>query len=133
VLHEGRITDFAGGFDEWETVSAERSHAAAVAAAEDEALRRMHERQQTRRSEEVRKQDASNRRAARRALEDAEDRVAACEDRVKAIRTRLEDPELYATPKGAAEAQQLGRELEAARQELDRALERWEALSASSS
>ncbi|HJU65384.1 MAG TPA: ABC-F family ATP-binding cassette domain-containing protein [Gemmatimonadaceae bacterium] len=48
VLHEGRITDFAGSFAEWEAVSAERAHAAAVAAAEEEELRRVHERQKTR-------------------------------------------------------------------------------------
>jgi ATP-binding cassette subfamily F protein 3 len=35
VLHEGRITDFDGSFAEWETVSAERTHAAAVAAEEE--------------------------------------------------------------------------------------------------
>jgi ATPase subunit of ABC transporter with duplicated ATPase domains len=40
VLHERHVTDFDGNFGEWESVSAERSHAAAVMAAEDEALRR---------------------------------------------------------------------------------------------
>ena len=53
VLHEGRITDFPGSFEEWETASAERAHAAAVAASEEEALRRVQERKQTRRSEEA--------------------------------------------------------------------------------
>ncbi len=48
VLHDGRITDFAGGFAEWETASAEREHAAAVAAAEEEQLRRVRERKATR-------------------------------------------------------------------------------------
>ncbi len=49
VLHEGRITDFPGSFEEWETASAERAHAASVAASEEETLRRVHERKQTRR------------------------------------------------------------------------------------
>ncbi len=127
LLHEGRITDFPGGFEEWETVSAERAHAAAVMAAEEEALRRMHERKQTRRTDESRKSDSSAKRSARRRLEEAEAGVAACEARVNAIRARLEDPELYATREGAIEAQALGGELETARAELDRALERWEA------
>jgi len=35
VLHNERITDFPGGFEEWETVSAERAHAARVAAREE--------------------------------------------------------------------------------------------------
>jgi ATP-binding cassette subfamily F protein 3 len=130
VLHEARITDFPGGFEEWETVSAERSHAAAVAASEDEALRRVHERQQTRRGEDGRKQTQAGRRTAQRAVEKAEARVTTCEARVAAVRARLEDPELYSTTAGAAEAQRLGIQLEAARSELDRALKDWETASA---
>jgi ATPase subunit of ABC transporter with duplicated ATPase domains len=126
VLHEAQITDFAGGFDEWETASAERAHAAAVARAEDEALRRVHERQQTRRTEKARKRDDSARRSARRALEMAEARVTECEARVAAIRAQLEDPALYATSGGATRAQLLGQELEAARIELEHALDAWE-------
>ena len=49
VLHERRITDFPGTFEEWETASRERAHAAAVAAAEEEALRKVKERKQSRR------------------------------------------------------------------------------------
>jgi ATP-binding cassette subfamily F protein 3 len=130
VLHGGRITDFPGGFEEWETASAERAHAAAVAASEEEALRRVHERRQTRRSEQTRKQQRSARRTAERALEDAEARVTACEARVASILARLEDPELYATPIGSAQAHALGGELETARAELERALQRWEVASA---
>ena len=129
VLHAARITDFPGGFDEWEVASAERAHAAAVVAAEEEALRRMHERQQTRRAADSRKRDASMKRAARLALEDAEGRVATCEARVNAIRVRLEDPSLYSTPEGVLEAQSLGKELDAARSELDTAYQAWEAAS----
>jgi ATP-binding cassette subfamily F protein 3 len=126
VLHGSRITDFPGGFDEWEVASAERAHAAAVAAAKEEALRRLHERQQTRRAEDRQKRDASTERAARRALENAEARVTACEARVNAIRARLEDPSLYSTADGVLEAQSLGKELDAERAELERALVHWE-------
>src|SRR5437867_5221738 len=45
ILHERHMTEFAGGFGEWEEVSTERAHAAAVSAAEEQALRRVHERQ----------------------------------------------------------------------------------------
>jgi hypothetical protein len=38
----------------------------------------------------------------------------------------LEDPALYATNEGAARAQVLGKELDAARLELERALKEWE-------
>jgi len=126
VLHEGRITDFPGTFEEWETASAERAHAAAVAASEEESLRRVHERQQTRRTDESRKREQSSQRAARQALEAAEARVTACEARVNEIRLELEDPALYATNERAAEAVSLGKELETARKELDQALEVWE-------
>jgi ATP-binding cassette, subfamily F, member 3 len=129
VLHDGRITDFPGGFGEWETVSAERAHAAAVAAAEEEALRRMHERQQTRRSDNGRKRQQSAQRNARRAVEQAEARVTACEARVAKIRAKLETPELYSTPTGPSQAHALGVELEAARKDLELALREWETAS----
>jgi ATP-binding cassette, subfamily F, member 3 len=129
VLHQGRITDFPGGFEEWETTSAERAHAATVAASEEEALRRVHERQQTRRSD-GRKREQSLRRAAERAVEEAESRVSECEARVAAIRGQLEDPALYATASGSTQAHELGVQLEAAREELERALQKWEKASA---
>jgi len=127
VLHERRITDFPGSFEEWETVSAERAHAAAVAASEEEALRRVHERKQTQRAEDSRRREQSSDRAAREALDSAEARVTECEARVDAIRRQLEDPALYSTQEGALEAGTLGKELEAARAELGRALADWEA------
>ena len=129
VLHEGRITDFPGGFDEWETASAERAHAARVAAAEDEALRRVHERKQTRRSDGGRKQQQSGRRIAERRLAEVEAVVTEGEARVAAIKAQLEDPALYAHPEGARQAITLGQELEEARAELERAIAEWEAAS----
>jgi len=131
VLHERRITDYPGDFGEWETVSAERAHAAAVEASEAEALRRVHERQQTRRSGNGRKQQQSAQRNAQRAVEQAEARVTACEARIAEVRAKLEDPELYATPTGASRAHALGLELDAAREDLERALRDWEAVSSS--
>ncbi len=127
VLHERRITDFPGGFDEWETASSERAHAARVAAAEDEALRRVHERKQTRRSNDGRKQQQSGRRNAERRLAQVEAAVTQGEARVAAIKGRLEDPALYATPEGTLAAVTLGQELEVARAELERAFAEWEA------
>ena len=127
VLHEGRITDFPGGFEEWETASAERAHAAAVAAAEEETLRRVHERKQTRRADGGRKHQQSARRSAERKLAEAEAAVAVGEARVAEIRGRLEDPALYAKSEAATTARDLGQELEAARLELERAFARWEA------
>ncbi len=128
ILHDTRITDFPGGFAEWEEVSAERAHAAAVASQEAEALRRVKEKRQTRRrDDDASRDDASARRAAERAVAAAELEVAACESRVAGLRARLEDPRLYLTADGALQAGVVGRELESAKAELDRALAEWEA------
>ncbi len=127
ILHDGRITDFPGGFAEWETVSAERAHAAAVEAAESEALRRVKERKQTRRPEDERRRgEESARRSKERAVAAAELEVAEWEGRVAGLRAGLEDPDLYLTAEGAIQAGALGRELEEAKAELDRAFARWE-------
>jgi ATP-binding cassette subfamily F protein 3 len=128
VLHERRVTDYPGGFDEWEAASAERAHAAAVASAEEESLRRVRERQQTRRPEDERKQAQVARRSAARDLAAAESAVSACEARLAAITAELEDPALYLQPDAARRSAELGRALEAARAELERALARWESL-----
>jgi len=129
VLHHGRITDFPGSFAEWETASAERAHAAAVAAAEEEALRRVRERKQTRRQDDRRRQQNS-RRSAERAVAEAEARVADCESRVATLRAELEDPALYLTAEGGVRATALGAELDAARFDLERAFAAWEAATA---
>jgi hypothetical protein len=65
-------------------------------------------------------------RAVQRQLEAAEAEVGACESRVAAITGQLEDPALYQREGGAEDAVRLGRELEAARTQLDRALAAWE-------
>jgi len=130
VLHDGHITDYPGGFAEWEAASAERAHAATVAAAEEESLRRVRDRKQTRRPDDGRKREESARRAATRELAAAEAGVAECEARLAAVTAQLEDPELYVRPDAAARSAALGRELETARTELDRALATWESLAA---
>jgi ATP-binding cassette subfamily F protein 3 len=127
VLHHGRIADYPGTFAEWEVASAERAHAAAVAAAEEEALRKVRERKQTRRPDEDRRRAQSARRAAERAVALAEAEVGAHETRVAELRAQLEDPGLYLTPDGAAEAARVGAELEEARRALDQAFSEWEA------
>ena len=127
ILHDGRITDFPGGFEEWETVSAERAHAAAVAAAEVESLRRVKDRKQTRRRDDDRRRgEESPQRSAERAVAAAELEVAEWEGRVTGLQARLEDPELYMTAEGAIQAGSIGRELELAKAQLERAFQRWE-------
>ncbi len=132
VVHETHVTDFGGSFAEWEVASEEREHAARVNAEEEEALRRVHEKQKTRRRENERDKEKSNDRAAggsprdlKRRAEQSESLVGELEARVAKLTHELEDPELYATPKGTATASKLGKELDRARAELDRALEEW--------
>ena len=129
VLHDHHITEFDGGFDEWEVVSAERAHAASVRAAEEEALRRMHERQKVARSGAREKGAVGDKRrqvkTAEEELARVELRVAELEGRVAAITGSLEDPTLYTRPDGVAEAKRLGMDLDNAKRELDAALEAW--------
>ncbi|MEO7476758.1 MAG: ABC-F family ATP-binding cassette domain-containing protein, partial [Gemmatimonadales bacterium] len=127
ILHDGRITEFPGTFEEWETASRERAHAAAVEAAEAEALRRVKERKQTRRPEDDRQRKQTARRTAERAVADTEAVVSEWEGRVAALRAELEDPHLYLTADGGRRASELGREMETARARLDEAFARWEA------
>jgi hypothetical protein len=130
VLHDKRIIDYDGTFAEWETVSAERAHAAAVTAAEEEAVRRARERKQVRRPPSASREDRAAKRTAQRDLERAEAEVGRLEARVADITRALEDPQLYTTAEGVARATSLGVELDAARRALDDALARWERVQA---
>jgi len=131
VLHDRHITEFAGGFAEWEEVSTERAHAATVRAAEDQALRQVHERQRvalpSKGAPGARAPDDPRKalRRAQRELEEAEAAVAALESQVAPVVAALEDPALYTRPDGAATARQLGAQLETLKRGLDAALERW--------
>jgi ATP-binding cassette subfamily F protein 3 len=131
VLHERRITEFAGGFAEWEEVSAERAHAASVRAAEEASLRRVHERQKVasrKKDEPPSPKDARKKqRQARRAVEEEESRIASLESRVATLTRTLEDPELYTRATGVEQARTLGVELERLKRELETAVARWTA------
>ena len=129
VLHDRHITEFNDGFADWETVSAERAHAASVRASEHAALQRVHDRKRVagQRDEKSKaRPDPKKRvRAAEQELESAEAEVARLEAAVGALTTALEDPDLYAHADSAGKAKQLGAELDARKREMDAALERW--------
>jgi ATP-binding cassette subfamily F protein 3 len=127
VLHERRITDFAGSFGEWEVASSERAHAAAVNAAEEEALRRMHEKQKTKRKEEDKGQRRNAQRDAQKKAESAEKRVAELEAKIGELTALLGDPALYTTDDGKKRAVKAGTELDNLTRKLDAALEDWTA------
>jgi len=125
VLHDLRITDFGGGFGEWEIASEEREHAAQVNAAEEEALRRVHEKQKTKRREEDREKQRDASREARRKAEDAEREVADLEKKIADLTTELADPALYTTDSGKRRSLEAGTELDKLKKRLDKAIEKW--------
>jgi ATP-binding cassette, subfamily F, member 3 len=123
ILHERHMTEFAGGFAEWEEVSTERAHAAAVSAAEEQALRRVHERQRV--APAQKRDPRAELRRAQRELQEAEAAVAALESEVARVVAALEDPALYTRPDGAREAHALGAKLETLKRDLEAGIERW--------
>jgi ATP-binding cassette, subfamily F, member 3 len=126
ILHDRHITDFDGSFAEWETVSAEREHAASVAAAEEQESRRVREKQKTRAGAKDGKKDTAPRRRSREEIATAESEVAKREARVAELTTMLADPELYNRGNGGKRAASLGAELEREKTQLERAFAAWE-------
>jgi ATP-binding cassette subfamily F protein 3 len=129
VLHDRHITEFPGGFAEWEEVSAERKHAASVRAKEEESLRKVHERKKIAKQKDSAApttRDAERKqRAAQRDLEMAEQEIASLEARTESLTKSLEDPELYTRPTGVEEAKRLGEELERVKRALEAAFQKW--------
>ena len=127
IIHDQRLIEFDGSFGEWEVVSSEREHAAAIQASEEEALRRVQERRRTERREQ---RDRSSRSAVRTAQErvgELEEQIQTAELEITEITTKLEKPELYAAPDGASTARALGARLDSLKAELDALLDEWSA------
>lgn len=127
VLHDKHVTDFDGNFAEWETISSERQHAAAVRAAEEEALRRVQEKKKTARREEANRGDRNAVRNAQRRVADLEASIQVIEARIETLTRELEDPELYTKSDGVERARSWGLELDELKPKLEGALEEWSA------
>jgi ATP-binding cassette subfamily F protein 3 len=125
VLHDRHITDFDGSFGEWEIVSREREHAAAVRSSEAEALKRVKERQTVAPRQRPEREARANQRKAEERVAKAELEIARLEAAVAEVTTALEDPEIYLRPNGAADAAKQGIRLDKLRRELDSALAEW--------
>ena len=125
VLHDRRISAFDGSFAEWEVVSSERAHAAQVKAEEEAAIHRMRERQTVARRDMGSRDHRDALRKAQREVEVAEQDVGRLEDKISELTQTLSDPELYTKPESATSATRLGGELDRAKTELERAIERW--------
>jgi len=126
VLHNEHITDFAGTFEEWETASTERAHAARVEAAEESQLRKLHERKKTASRAAPAASEERSAKSSRKAVEESEREAELREAKVLELTAALEDPELYATQDGVQRAKKLGVELDKAKRSLDEALRAWE-------
>ena len=125
VLHDRRISTFDGSFAEWEVVSTERAHAAQIKAAEEAAIHRMRERQTVARRDAGSRDHRDAVRKAQREVEGAEQDVARLEHRISELTQTLSDPALYTRPDGVVSATRLGAELDRAKSDLERAIERW--------
>ena len=130
VIHDKRITDFDGGFAEWEVAAKERAHAATVRAAESESRHRVHERQAVERPHKPDRDRRAVARKARERLATAEARVAELERAIDEMTTILDDPSLYTTAEGPARAGSIGKKLEQSKSALEAAFAEWELASA---
>ncbi|HEV2181311.1 MAG TPA: ATP-binding cassette domain-containing protein, partial [Gemmatimonadaceae bacterium] len=123
-LEDRRISDFDGGFADWEQWATERDRTAARAKIESTRPTRAERAEAAER--EHRRVEARTGRAARRALEAAEADVMRIDARVASLTARLEDPALYDSPTGMERARELSAELDSAKRELDAAVGKWE-------
>src|SRR5690606_13344303 len=123
---DGRWGEYAGGYQEWQRVQAERT-------AERE-LAREGEREAARRAQPAAAVAAkaaparSNKLSfnEKRELEALPDRIAALEEEQATLQARLGDPALY--QQAPQDVPQVKARLEAVEGEIEAALERWEAL-----
>ncbi|HEX9164924.1 MAG TPA: ABC-F family ATP-binding cassette domain-containing protein [Gemmatimonadales bacterium] len=128
AFDEDRIEDFDGPFVDWEAHYAIRERRRQAAEAELVQAERTRVRESERRRQGSGDRAAATARQARREATAAEAEVHRLEGRIAELVAAIEDPTLYeGTAAGARRAGSLGRELEAARAELDRALARWAA------
>jgi ATP-binding cassette subfamily F protein 3 len=127
ALHDGVIEDYPGTFGEWAVAKSERDAQVAAGNALATERERDHERTEARRSHADRRLAASQRRAVRRSVEEAEARAHALEAKAADLDARLHDETLYRDGQGVAEAHRLQSELALVRAELDAALDAWAA------
>jgi len=153
-LKDQQLVPFAGSFVEWEAVRAEnklkadRDARALTAAASEKASAARAASQKSQKANAAKASPAAAPsgakggktdtkkpgndpdvrkalRQAEKAQADAELRVNTIEARITELATILEDATLYDTPEGVARGQQMGKELDAARDRLDEAMHEW--------
>jgi len=121
-----RLRDFDGPFVDWEL--AERERRAKLASDASTALqgRKAQEKAASQKSKGQDDREATARKSAKKAADDAEKEVMRLEERVRKVQRSLEDGDLYdGSPEKAREAGRLEKELGAAQRLLDDAMTSW--------
>jgi ATP-binding cassette subfamily F protein 3 len=131
-LRHGQLQIFPGTFVEWEAMRAERAqHEAKQSRADDRkeaeraAKQRDRERDQREREKAAGGDPKKLRRAAEKALADAELRVSVLEGKIADLTAQLDDASLYDTPAGVKKAAAMGKSLDEARDALEDAMHDW--------
>ncbi len=127
ALENQGITDYPGGFGEWEIVQAEQRAAAERAAQEAKAAQLERERAAARRRQKDTQADRNATRKLQREAEAAEAEVHRLEKAVEELQAKLADPALYADADGVRAAAEMKAELDELEAALLVALERWHA------
>ncbi len=121
-----KLTDFDGSFVEWETSKADRAAVQARAEAAEAEARKAKDKQKAKKNTATQDDDHAEKRARKRASEDAENAAARWEQRVTELEAQLADPDLYdGSSEAAKRAASLDQELAKARRALDDALAAW--------
>ncbi|MBX9929102.1 MAG: ATP-binding cassette domain-containing protein [Gemmatimonadaceae bacterium] len=124
-----RLEDFDAPFVEWEARSGDRAKERAAAAAAKLAAEREAERVKAAKAAKPKQESDEKKRAAKRALADAERAVERADAAVLELETALADPTLYSSgAEGARRAAALDKSLTAARRDAASALSKWESL-----
>jgi ATP-binding cassette subfamily F protein 3 len=119
-----RLEDYGGPFVEWEVMAAERAKRRASQAAEAEAAARQAEREKAKRAA-AKAPGPDDGKKAKREAEERERAVQLAEAKVAELEAQLANPGLYGDADGARKAGALNKQLEAAKRDLERAMERW--------
>ncbi len=118
-LADAVLTDYPGDFAEWEADAAVRAKLSGPGRTASPAP-----------AAPAARSDASRRRSAGRAREQAEAEVARCEAELAACEARLADPTLYVGVDAAERARVATTARDRARRAVEQAMSRWEALAA---
>ena len=126
AFEDGKLLDNPGPFIDWEVKKADEERSREAARLESERTARAEVKALTRMAAEEKRQKAAPLKAARRAVAQAEEKVAETEAEVAALKEAMANPDLYdGSPESAEEAGRLNVALKDAQEALDEGLATW--------